>query len=169
MENKTLIPIFAVVLAVSVLFLGATITGLVVLKVEYNDLCRQGSACPSGKECCLIYEDKNLGICMENCQSFEFLCKSNEQCEEGTVCCISKGMEYGICNKQEKCLSVDLFADYVGKVSFLDPEQLKTIGPNLEKPMKLDSSNLMIYETTIIIALIAFIIWLLIKKEKNRK
>ena len=166
MENKTLVSIFVVALIASVLFFGATITGLVVQKVEYNDLCREGSACPDGEQCCVIYEDKNLGVCMEQCQSFEFLCKSDDQCEEGTVCCISEGMEYGICNKQERCLSVDIFAEYIGKVSFLEPEMTS---PKLEKPMKIDSDNLVIYETIIIIALLAFIIWLLLKKEKKKK
>jgi len=169
MENKTLISIFVVFLVASVLFLGATITGLVVQKVEYNDLCRADSACPGEKQCCIIYEDKNLGICMDQCQSFEFLCKSDEQCEEGTVCCISEGMEYGICNQQDRCLSVDIFAEYVGKVSFLEPETLEKMSPKSESPMKIDSDKIVIYETIIIIGLIAFIIWLLVKKNKKNK
>ena len=169
MENKTLISVFVVFLVASILFLGAAITGFVVQKVEYNDLCRQGSICQGGKECCIIYEDKNLGVCMDQCQSFEFLCKSDEQCEEGTVCCKSEGMEYGICNNQDKCLSVDIFAEYVGKVSFLGPETLEKMSHRLESPMKIDSNKIVIYETISIIGLIAFIIWLLVKKNKKSK
>ena len=103
MNDKSLITIFIVALIASVLFLGATITGLVVYKIEYDDLCREDIDCP-GEQCCLIYEDKDVGICMEHCESFEFLCQSDNECAEGTVCCLSEGRDYGICNYPEKCL-----------------------------------------------------------------
>ena len=162
MENKTLIGIFAVILAVSVLFLGAYMTGLVVQKVDYGDLCKIDDDCSKG-QCCLISQDnKSLGICMEACQSFEFLCKSNEQCEEGTVCCISEGMEYGLCNDEAKCMSIDLFSEYVGKSAIAEK--------STEQPAPMmDSRTIILIETAIIIALISFIIWMLIRKKHFKK
>jgi len=169
MENKTPILIFVILLVVSVLFLGATITGLVVQKVEYADLCRADSACPGEKQCCIMYQDKNLGICMDQCQSLDFLCKADSECEEGTVCCLPGGMEYGICNKQEKCRSVDIFAEYTRKVSFLEQETLENMSPRLESPMDISADKIVIYETIIVIGLIAFIIWILIRKDNKNK
>ena len=162
MKNKTLIGIFAVALAISMLFLGAYMTGWAVQKVDYNDLCKTDSDCSKG-QCCLISQDnKSLGVCMEACQSFEFLCKSNEQCEEGTVCCISEGMEYGLCNYEGKCMSVDLFSEYVSKSAIAEK--------STEQPAPMmDSRTVILIETAIIIALISFIIWILIRKKHFKK
>ncbi len=167
MKNKMLISLFVVILTVSVLFLGATITGLVVQKVEYNDLCRQDSDCQD-MQCCLIHPDKDVGICMEECESFEFLCKSDDECEISTVCCRPEGKDYGICNYEERCLDVDIFAEYVGKVSFVEPELMKGI-PALEKPMEIKSDNYMTVSSIIIILLLVVIIWLLIRQDKKKR
>ena len=164
MENKTLVVMFAIILIGTLLFLGASITGFVLHKVEYNDLCRSDEHCFKG-ECCFIYEGKDVGICMEQCQSLEFLCQKNEECEEGTVCCITEKAEYGICNQANKCLDVDIFAEYIGKVSFVDISMVEK-APQLEKPMQIDSNKVVIVQTGIIIALIGFIIWLLTKKKR---
>jgi len=168
MENKTLISIFVIFLVASVLFFGATITGLVVQKVEYNDLCREDSNCQSGN-CCIIYEDKNLGLCMENCQSFNFLCKSDEDCQIGTVCCVPSGKDYGICNYKEKCMDVDVFAEYIGRTTFADPSWIREQKALVEKPAKIDSNNLILIETAVIAGLIVFIIWILMRGKRKEE
>jgi len=162
MKNKTLLTAGIAVLVVVILFLGVSITGWVVKKVEYNDLCKEDVDCPEN-QCCLIYEDKNLGVCMEQCQSFEFLCKSDEECEEGTVCCVSEGIDYGICNYQDRCLSIDLFAEYIGKTTFLDKSEM--LSP--EEPERDVKDIIILREGILIIAFIIFTSWLLSKKGKK--
>lgn len=171
MKRETIIPLSVGAIVVALLFIGASITGWTVLKVDYNDLCKENADC-LGKECCRIYDDKDVGVCMEHCSSFEFLCKADGECEAGTVCCVPDGKEYGICNRQEACLDVDVFAEYVGKVSFMKPGAL----PETQSPAVPSSARAGISPDTIILvqalfiaALIGCILWLLLRKETKGK
>ena len=161
------VPLILAVAFILLVFLGAGMTGLIIYKTEYNELCKEDSNCPSGK-CCIIYEDKQLGLCMENCRSFNFLCKSDEECELGTVCCIPQGKEYGICNYKGKCMNIDVFAEYVGRTTFADPEWLREQKSLVEKPMVIDSSQTIIAETVVIIGLLIFILYLILRKNKAK-
>ena len=168
MKNKAIIYSLSFIAFLVLLFLGANITGFIVYKTEYNDLCRADEDC-FGKQCCILYPEKNLGVCMENCMSYEFLCKDSKECEEGTVCCRPEGKEYGICNKAEKCLNVDVFADYIGKTTFVDPiimSRPETI-PVTEKPLNVDSKSVIYIQTTLIILLLAVLIYFLLRKNKK--
>lgn len=156
MENKIPIALLVIALAAVLSFLAASITGMVVHKTEYEDICRSDSDCPAN-QCCLIYEEKGIGLCMERCQSIEFLCKDSSECEEGLTCCLSEGMEYGICNLPEKCQSIDLFAEYVEK------------RPAIESPESTDvTGRILVLMAVLIAILIAAGIWLIWRKEKKR-
>lgn len=152
MDEKYIATMFVIVMMSAIFFLGVSITGYFVQTVEYEELCSSDADCASG-QCCIIYEE-GLGLCMENCQSVEFLCRNNGECEPGTVCCISGGMKYGICNQAEKCKSIDLFAQYVEK------------RPVLEKPAPQSLNYAVVFETILIIILLGVIFWLLKKKKK---
>ncbi|MBW2992864.1 hypothetical protein KY345_06635 [Candidatus Woesearchaeota archaeon] len=163
MEDKKIISTLVVMLAISVLFLGVSITGHVVQKVDYSDLCSNDNDCEEG-QCCIIYEDHNLGLCRSHCASFEFLCKSDDQCEEENVCCISEGMDYGICNTIENCQSVDLFGIYAGNYY----SELKM--PRLESPAQIDKNNcLTICGIVWVVLVLAFIAWMLLKNGKKKR
>ncbi|MBU0627898.1 MAG: hypothetical protein KKC75_01805 [Nanoarchaeota archaeon] len=169
MKNNMLVYLVFFALFAGILFLGANITGFVVYKVEYNDLCKEDADC-FGRECCRVYEDKPVGICMEHCQSFEFLCRADRECEEGTVCCIPEGKEYGICNYQDKCLNVDVFADYIGKVSFLPPSfKDEKMSPKLDMPARIEPKPLIIFESGVIVILLALIAFLLFRDNERKK
>lgn len=163
MENKSLILIFSVALIGAVLLMGATITGLIVQKTEYSDICNSDDDC-TAEQCCIIYEDKNIGLCMNECKSLEFLCRSDGECEQGTVCCISEWSEYGICNNPDKCQSIDIFGEYITK-----SKSAERANPTEESPMKIDSGKLAIVEAAIILALVAFILWRVFRENKTKK
>lgn len=173
MKNKGYIGIFVMALACLAVLLGASLTGLVIYKVEYNDLCRADDDCPNN-QCCVIYPERNLGLCMDHCQSLDFLCTADGQCEEGTVCCLPEGKDFGICNYPEKCMNVDVFAEYIGKFPFLGKPSLNIESPGIESPAPVyrDASKAMkaiiVAETLALIALIIFIIWLLSKRPAKR-
>jgi hypothetical protein len=154
METKTrIILLFAAVFAVAVI-MGSFITGYFVKSVDYDDLCGDDMDCPEN-QCCVIYEEENLGLCMDECQSIEFLCTADSQCEVGTVCCISEGMKYGICNKEESCMSINLLSEYTEKKARLEKPA----------PIQYNKDMAILFETLVIIALIAIIIWLVKKKK----
>ncbi|NQU79035.1 hypothetical protein HQ545_04675 [Candidatus Woesearchaeota archaeon] len=154
MASKSAI-IITILASVVILFLiGGTITGFIVHKVDYEDICKTDPDCPEN-QCCLMH--KGIGLCMEHCQSVDFLCKEDDECEAGTVCCISKGMDYGLCNSVDKCTSMNLFAEYVEKSSMI------------EKPAPADTKQtIIVIETILVVLLIGIIIWLL-SKHKGRK
>ena len=153
MENKLTIAILTIALLCVMFFLGAAITGNVVKTVEYEDICATNEDCPSN-QCCVIYTEEGIGLCRDECQSVEFLCTSDTDCELGNVCCMSKGMKYGICNSADKCRSVSIFGEYAVKKS------------RTEKPAAVN--NTIISETVVIIVLLAIIIWLLVKQKKRK-
>ncbi len=152
--NIKKLSISGITLIIIALFLGTTLTGMIVYKTDYEDLCKTDADC-KGEGCCLIYEDKPVGICMENCQSYEFLCTKSKECEEGTVCCISEGMDYGICNTEEKCLSIDIYAEYVKKST---NEKIQPAPDN--------TTRIIWYQAVAILILTIVIIYLLTKKRK---
>jgi hypothetical protein len=69
---------------------------------------------------------------------------------------------------------VDIFAEYVGKVSFLDISSLEKMGPGLEIPAPAfqDSAKtlrvIVVAESVAIAALVIFILWLLHQKKGKR-
>ena len=150
MEKRILIVLAFIALLSLAVFLGPSITGWIVYKVEYNDMCKSDNDCP-GEQCCFVYDDKSVGVCMEHCQSFEFLCKSSEECEEGTVCCISGGMEYGLCNYEDKCMSIELFGEYVKQV---------------HRPAPVSNNTKIIVGTALL--LIIILAWILLNKKKKK-
>jgi hypothetical protein len=154
MKNKEVV-VSIIVAVIALFFVGNSITGYSVKNVSYEDLCRADADCSDGKVCCAIYD--GYGLCDYNdyCQSIEFLCRGDAECEPGTVCCISEGMEYGICNQEDKCMSIGLFSVYISEVKAkVDSEKLSPKSTGVA--------------TLIIIALVAIIGWLLWKNKKNR-
>jgi len=155
MVNKPFMTIIILALVALLFFVGATITGFIVHKVDYEDICKTDSDCPVN-QCCLMH--KGIGLCMEHCQSIEFLCQEDAECEEGTVCCISEGMEYGLCNSADKCMSMDLFVEYMEKSSML------------EKPAPLDTKwALMMIGIILIVLLLIIIVRPSFKPEGSKK
>ena len=150
MEKRIFIVSVFIALVSLAVFFGPSITGWVVYRVEYNDLCKSDDDCPA-EQCCFIYDDKNLGACMEHCQSCEFLCKSSDECEEGTVCCISEGMEYGICNYEDQCMSIEFFGEYVKQV---------------QRPAPVSNNTKIIIGAAIVLILI--FAWVLLNKKKKK-
>jgi hypothetical protein len=93
---------------------------------------------------------------MDECQSIEFLCRQDNECEQEDVCCISEGMLYGICNPGHKCKSVELFARYISK---------KTMS---EEPSAVyDPGNIIVAEIFLTLALIISFI-LVMRSWKNK-
>lgn len=145
-------------------FMRATITGFVASPVEYKDLCRFDDECRYGKSCCVSYEKEHIGLCMDNCQSRQFICSYDSDCEYGNVCCKSEG-SLGICGKADACVD----APILNKNLY---DKLRKVEPALESPVPLSFKEYVLRYRLAILVEIALLVVLLVLlygfiKEKN--
>ncbi len=168
MEKENVLIVLSVLFISILLFLfNTTITGYATLPVDYKNLCRADNDCRVG-QCCLVYVQDNIGLCMRSCQDIQFICSSDSECEQG-VCCKSEG-SFGICKESaSQCLDSPM----LNKEAYA---RLNKISPALESPSPLTYLEYKnkyliaaLIELVLIIVLVLLLVKLLLEKRVKRK
>ncbi|MBN1386274.1 hypothetical protein JW968_04865 [Candidatus Woesearchaeota archaeon] len=147
MDRKVMFVVLSVSLFSIVFFLGASINAFVVSNVDPDDLCGSDTDC-DGRKCCIIYPDKDLGLCMDSCQSMDFLCTSADDCADGICCGIES--DYGVCADSYDCATMAEIASYMRTRAVI------------ESPAPVDfRNNVILVETVLLALLVIFVIYLM--------